>query len=299
MARRLLCPALNAREAGTKEQPGHAVTGCGRAGASGGDDGDREVRVAQYEQPTWGTVGAEELERVVVVSPHFDDAAMGAAYLLCAYEGSTVVTVFGGFPPMYPEVVTEWDADGGFKAGDDIVAVRREEDRAAMDVLGADPVWLEFSDHQYLAPEERPRPEDVSPSLARAITDARATAVFFPMGLANPDHVVCHDAGLIVQSELPELAWFCYEDAGYKHLPGLLSWRVAKLLRSGLWATPAVVPHDPDMERKRRAIFCYVSQIAPLEREHALTARLEGKAPEQYWRLAEPPHGWEGLSELV
>jgi LmbE family N-acetylglucosaminyl deacetylase len=252
-----------------------------------------------YDPPSWGQVDPAELAKIVVVSPHFDDAALGAAHLLSRYPGSTVITVLGGRPPAYPDPPTEWDADGGFRAGDDVVAVRREEDEAAMAVLGATPVWLDFADHQYLPKEARPRPEAVAPVLGEAIDAAEATAVFLPMGLANPDHRLTHDAGRLVLAERPGLSWFCYEDHGYKHLPGMLAWRVAKLFRSGLWPTPAIVPIDPDMTRKRKAIWCYVSQIPPLEREHALTARLEAYVPEQFWRLAPPPSGWERLTDNV
>ncbi len=90
--------------------------------------------------------------------------------------------------------------------------------------------------------------------------------------------------------------WFGYEDAGYKHLPGLLAWRIAKLFRSSLWPTPAVVPVRPDMDAKRKAIAAYASQIGPLERDHLLSERLDGNVPEQYWRLDTPPLGWERLS---
>jgi hypothetical protein len=96
-----------------------------------------------------------------------------------------------------------------------------------------------------------------------------------------------------------ERLWFCYEDHGYKHVPGLLAWRVAKLLKSQPWPTPAIVPIEPDEERKRRAIFCYTSQIPPLENEHALTARLASHVPEQFWHLAPPPSGWEGLADFI
>ena len=99
------------------------------------------------------------------------------------------------------------------------------------------------------------------------------------MGLANPDHVMVHDACLLVRQEQPDREWFCYEDHGYKHLPGMLAWRVAKLLRSHPWPTPAIVPHVPDEERKRRAIWCYTSQIAPLEQDHALTRPHGGPGP--------------------
>ena len=178
--------------------------------------------------------------------------------------------MLGGRPPAYPDEPTDWDAAGGFQAGDDVVAVRHEEDRAAMAVLGAEPVWLDFADHQYLAKKDRPTPAEVAPVLEAAILAVDTTAVFLPMGLANPDHVMTHDAGRIVLEGHPGLAWFCYEDHGYKHIPGMLAWRVSKMFRAGLWPTPALVPLDLDMQRKRKAIYCYTSQIGPLEhRPHA------------------------------
>jgi LmbE family N-acetylglucosaminyl deacetylase len=251
---------------------------------------------------TWGLVDRSILERPVVVSPHFDDAVLGATHLIAGHGGTTVITVFGGRPPAYPEEPTPWDACGGFRTGDDVVARRREEDRAAMDLLGATPVWLEFSDHQYLEPAKRPRAADVAPVLARAIAEASPSAVFLPMGLANPDHGVTHEAGLLARAQLlgdsPHIAWFCYEDHGYKHIPGILAWRVSKLFKSGLWPTPAVVPVDPDMELKRAAIACYQSQIPPLQQDHALDERLDANVPEQFWRLAPPPTGWERLMEV-
>ncbi len=252
-----------------------------------------------FAEPTWGVLDPEVFRRIVVVSPHFDDAAMGAGHLLGSYPDTTVITVLAGEPPAYPVVPSEWDALGGFKAGDDVVAARRLEDLAALEVLESGHRWLEFPDHQYLAPPDRPTPEDVAPVLAATIAEIDPTAVFVPMGLGNPDHVMVHEASLLVRTEQIDRSWFCYEDHGYKHIPGLLAWRVAKLLRAQPWPTPAIVPHVPDEERKRRAIFCYTSQIAPLENEHALTARLEGRVPEQFWQLAPPPQGWEGLAQFI
>ena len=37
----------------------------------------------------------------------------------------------------------------------------------------------------------------------------------------------------------------------------------------------------------------------PLEQDHALSARMEGRVPEQFWRLAPPPAGWEGLADFI
>jgi len=246
---------------------------------------------------TWGVLPPETFDRVLVFSPHFDDAAMGAGHLLLARPGSTVCTVFAGPPDRYPDEPTEWDARGGFQPGDDVVALRREEDRAALAVLDAAHHWLEFVDHQYLKPHERATADDVAPALAAVVDAVTPTAVVLPLGLANPDHVVTHDAAVQVAQQRPELAWFAYEDAGYKHIPGMMAWRVSKLFRSDLWPTPMIVPTEQDHARKRAAIECYGSQLGPLRADHALDARLDGAVPEQFWMLAPPPPGWERMRD--
>jgi LmbE family N-acetylglucosaminyl deacetylase len=241
-------------------------------------------------------VAPEVLARLVVVSPHFDDAALGTSYLLGAHAGATVVTTHAGRPPTYPVEPTEWDSLGGFGPGDDIIAIRRDEDRAGLAVLGAEPVWLEFVDWQYLDKAERSTAEQVADGLEDALRDLAPTAVFVPMGIANPDHELAHDAARLVISQMPEIAWFAYEDNAYKHIPGMLAWRISKLFHSGLWPTPAILNAPPDPERKRRAIHCYASQIPPMERDHRLSSYLDAQVPEQYWQLAPPPKGWEGLT---
>ena len=79
----------------------------------------------------------------------------------------------------------------------------------------------------------------------------------------------------------------------------MLAWRVAKLFRAGVWPTPAVVPIRLDMDTKRQAIARYASQVPPLEAQHALSERLDANVPEQFWRLASPPKGWERLTDTV
>jgi LmbE family N-acetylglucosaminyl deacetylase len=244
------------------------------------------------------TATAEDLARIAVVSPHFDDAVQGAGYLLAGHPGTTVITVFGGRPPAYPDPPSEWDALGGFSAEDDIVALRRQEDADALEVLGADHVWLDFADHQYLDPPDRASAATVADALRNALEALDPTAVFVPFGLANPDHDVTHQAARVVMDERPTWAWFCYEDAGYCHLPGLLSWRIASMFRSGRWPTPSIVPVQPDHERKRSALECYRSQIPPLRDDHALDDRLAAPAPEQYWRIGPPPDGWDALMDV-
>ena len=256
----------------------------------------------------WGLVTRAELERIVIVSPHLDDAVLGCAHLMSAHPGVTVVTVFAGRPEQYPSPMERWDTLCGFVEGDEVHEARRAEDAAALAVLDAHPVWLDFVEHSYLPRSDWVRPEDVVDTLVTTIGDLHPTAVFVPFGLANPDHDCTHDAAMLARDCLGDgntpdsiapdpIAWFCYEDMGYKHIPGLLAWRIARLFRRGLWPTPAAMPVDLDRARRQAAVDCYPSQLLALEAEWRVSDKLAAPAPEQHWRLAPPPVGWEGLSE--
>lgn len=244
----------------------------------------------------WGLARPGELDRIVVVSPHLDDAVLGCGRVLAAHPRSAVVTVFAGAPDAYPEPMTDWDTLSGFVPGDDVLARRRAEDADALGVLDATPRWLDFVEHQYLPRDRWVGADAVVGRLDAELRRLEPTAVLVPFGLANPDHGVTHDAALRVRELLPEPAWFCYEDTGYKHIPGLLAWRVAQLFRAGIWPTPAALPQDRDDARQAAARACYGSQLLALEADWQLGAKLAAPAPEQAWRLAPPPPGWEGLS---
>ena len=112
-----------------------------------------------------------------------------------------------------------------------------------MAVLESGYEWLEFPDHQYLEPADRPTPSDVAPVLGVTIAEFDPTVGVLPDGPRQPrsrDGARRLPAGARRSSRTRE--WFCYEDHGYKHIPGLLAWRVAKLLRAHPWPTPAIVP---------------------------------------------------------
>jgi LmbE family N-acetylglucosaminyl deacetylase len=243
----------------------------------------------------WGLPRAGELDRIVVVSPHLDDAVLGTSRLLARHPGATVVTVFAGNPPVYPEPMRKWDVQSGFAPGDDVMAARRAEDTAALAVLDATPRWLDFVEHTYRPGDQPVLPEEIAPVLADVLAEYDPTVVLAPFGLANPDHDVTHRACLLARDDARHVgrAWWCYEDYGYKHIPGLLAWRVARLFRHALWPTPVVAPIDPSDDRKPKAVNCYPSQLLALEDDWHITAKWE--APEQYWRLEPPPDGWERL----
>lgn len=261
------------------------------------------ARPSPPDMRDWGTVSPAEMTRPVIISPHLDDAVLGCSYLLAAHPGMTVITAFAGRPTEYPDPMGHWDALGGFRPGDEVHVVRRAEDAAALAGFDAKPVWLDFVEHSYLERAEWVRPEQVVNELEAAVRAENPTAVFAPFGLANPDHDCTHDAAMLVRERLltdPDggPAWFCYEDTGYKHIPGLLAWRISKLFRRNVWPTPAAVPVDVDQARKTAAIHCYPTQVLALEAEWAFSKVLDAPSPEQHWRLAPPPEGWEALTEL-
>lgn len=243
----------------------------------------------------WGLVDPAEAERLVVISPHLDDAVLGCGALLATHPGATVVTVFTGGPAVSPDPPTSWDALAGFSAGDDVLGTRKREDAAALAAVGAAPLWLDHFEHQYLDRSEWVGADAVVDSLEVAVRTCAPTMVLMPFGLANPDHDVTHQAALVVRERIPEPAWFCYEDTGYKHIPGMLAWRVAQLFRRSLWPTPVAVAIDAGRDAKAAAVSCYRSQLLALEADWQLGRKLAA-SPEQFWRLAPPPPGWEGLT---
>ncbi|MDO8209843.1 PIG-L deacetylase family protein [Conexibacter sp. CPCC 206217] len=125
--------------------------------------------------------------RIVVVSPHLDDAAlsMGATISRAARAGAhvTALTVFAGDPDSVADA-GPWDRACGFGSARDAARVRREEDVRACAILGATPAWLAFADVEY-------EPEHDADAIWAALAPCLAGAQLvltpgFP--LHHPDH---------------------------------------------------------------------------------------------------------------
>jgi len=255
------------------------------------------IRDDSFPMRGWGLPEAGELDRVVIVSPHLDDAVLSCARFLAVHPGVTVVTVFAGNPDAYPTPQRLWDAQSGFAPDADVMEARRGEDRAALALLDATPLHLEFVEHTYRQGDQPVAPEVLAPDLVATLRGLDPTLVIAPFGLANPDHDVTHRACMLARDDLGDgVAWWLYEDNGYKHIPGMLAWRVSTLFRRRLWPTPVCPPVDHDGARKAAAVECYPSQLFALDDDWQIRAKLEAPAPEQFWRLAAPPAGWASLA---
>lgn len=218
---------------------------------------------------------------LVVVSPHLDDAVLGCGELLAACPGSVVVTAMAGRPAQYADV-TPWDALAGFQPGDDVVTARRAEDRAALDVLAAHPIWLEFLDSQY---RDSPTIETLASALEAAILHTGLATVLLPLGLFHSDHHLTNAAAIAVLRRQGRLAWFAYEDALYRQVPDLGSARLRALHDGGVSAVPIAVRHGPRREAKERAMQQYASQLRALATP-GKPGYVDAFEPERYWRLA-------------
>lgn len=251
----------------------------------------------------WGFVEPAELERPLVVSPHLDDAVISCGQFLAAHRGTRVATVFAGVPARYADEPSAWSVLCGFGPGDDVQSLRRAEDAAALDSLGAEPVWLDFLESMFLDEGVSVEVGDVADALEALVDDVDPTIVLAPLGLANPEHVLTHDAAMDLRRRCREagrdVAWVCYQDVAYHHIPGQLAWRVSGLFRSAHWPTPVAMPVDPDPRAKRAAIALYPSQVRGLEADWGLWRRIDAPTPEQYWRIEPPPPGWEAMIDLV
>jgi LmbE family N-acetylglucosaminyl deacetylase len=203
--------------------------------------------------------------RVVVVSPHLDDAVLSLAATIARATRSgahvDVLTVFAG-DPASDTPAGGWDSRGGFATEGEAATARRAEDREACSIIGAEPAWLPFGDGDYAQGRDR---GEVSAAVVGIVAGADAVLVpGFP--LTNPDHAWL--AELLLGQALPCARVGLYAEQPYRYMvrgerrrldvPGQISLRVPPGVE---WTYPA---RSSDLLLKRRAILAYQSQVALL-----------------------------------
>jgi LmbE family N-acetylglucosaminyl deacetylase len=214
------------------------------------------------------------LGRVLAVSPHMDDAALSAGNFLAGCARPVVATVFAGFPERYG-ALTEWDASCGFAEGDDVVAMRREEDRAAATHLGATANWLDFVDSQYRAGD--PPVVDLADNIAQIAADVAARTIAMPLGIQHEDHRLTHDACAMLLRDRGDLVanWVAWVDIPYRlWFPEQVTDRLKSLRSQGFQLRSFEFAMT---DEKQRALDAYRSQADGLGEE----AMLDAARPEQ------------------
>jgi LmbE family N-acetylglucosaminyl deacetylase len=222
--------------------------------------------------------------RLVVVSPHLDDAVLSCGQLLSDRRGAFVVTVMAGVPPEDQEL-TDWDRRSGFGSATTAMRVRRREDAVALATLAVGWMWLEYLDAQYDG--GRPTVEELADALDRSIP-ANAE-LLGPLGLGHADHRLTGAAFERVAQRRLRSGQRCavYADEPYHRLDRGTSARarLLELHEHGLRSTRRRSA-SPTRRRaaKARALRAYHSQIGALARSYGPSA-LGRLGPEPIWTL--------------
>ncbi len=161
--------------------------------------------------------------KIVVVSPHLDDAALSASASIGQHD-ATVLTVFSALPP--PDLpVTSWDQLTGATSSQRRQRERIAEDEAAMAALGATGIHLGEREIQY---------RDGDPDLATAAglmaqAFSAADAVWLPAAIGgNPDHVLARDAALRAARAAGRTDVVLYADFPYVIAYGWPTWATGR-----------------------------------------------------------------------
>lgn len=122
--------------------------------------------------------------KLLVLSPHLDDAILSVGQTIAAYPNSTIMTVFAGSPPKGTK--SDYDLKCGFKDSNEAMEARRYEDRMACAQLLAKPIHLGFLDHQY---KHQVGLENINAKIMQHLEEYEYQIILAPIGLKHPDHI--------------------------------------------------------------------------------------------------------------
>lgn len=217
------------------------------------------------------------MDALLCLSPHLDDVALSMGQVLAGRPDAVVVTLFAGTPPRGRHATT-FDRNSGFRNAKEAMVMRHREDRAAMSVLQAVPVHLDFLDHQYRAAGDSPDEDAACAVLVELIDEAGITQAVGPLGLAHPDHVIASRVFCRLLHARPALEGWVYEDMPTRVLePDLIAPALQAIRDQGFAPSLGFLGTGP-LDVKERAVDAYASQLWALDRHAYL-------CPERLHRL--------------
>lgn len=255
------------------------------------------------------------------LAPHLDDVVLSCGGLIArqlrAGDRALVLTVFAGDPPADVRSPFADELARRGQAEENYAAVRRAEDQAAVERLGAawlhwpypDCIYRRSPDGEFLYPnnvaifaevhplERMGLAGDLAIRLQACCAELRPATVFAPMTVG---HHVDHQLVQWAARRLSPRGWALrfYEDYPYVAFPG----RLEAVLATGKWQAGLESLAAADLQTKIEAIACYRSQVPGLfggedamaERVKTYFHGLSADGPvERYWQPA-PPDGAVG-----
>ena len=208
----------------------------------------------------------------LALSPHLDDAAFSCGGTLARLSASgwhvVVTTAFTASVPKPLGFALACQLDKGLEPEIDYMALRRDEDAAAMAALGAEPVWLPFREAPHRGYESAPAlfagvrdddriADDLAPALADLVASLRPDLLLAPQAVGgHADHVQMVRAIDRIDVAVPILWWRDFPYAVRDAAP-------AEPHRDRMAALPE---HDltlstGEANAKRQACLAYASQL--------------------------------------
>lgn len=213
------------------------------------------------------------MKKILVISPHFDDAILSAGQFMADRPDSEVVTVFGGFPAVPQSYHTPYDEKCGFDNAEDAVAERQRENDAATALLGATAINMQFPDGQYNVDT---KVSEIVSVLQYILDKEDYEFIMGPIGIGHPDHKLVNRAIRQLHTSLPIYLW---EDMPLRVVePQLVCEKIRSLkLKPDDLMNPSTT--GDKIAKKMRSLMCYKSQIG--------TGILDPYimyVPERFWR---------------
>jgi LmbE family N-acetylglucosaminyl deacetylase/SAM-dependent methyltransferase len=204
-------------------------------------------------------------QHLAVISTHLDDAvfSVGGGIAALARRGIEVrvITVLAG-DPTSNDPAGPWDSATGFRTAGEGARARREEDRRACRILGANPIWLPYRDEQY---DRAGSDDEIADDLRTHLVGIDTVLVpGFP--LLNQDHAWL--SRLFSSIELPGMHLGLYAEQPYflgQGPPRLLG-QVEPLDPEPRWVPLST--GEIDRQAKAAARRAYRSQLVRLAQEY-------------------------------
>jgi hypothetical protein len=142
----------------------------------------------------------------LLLSPHWDDAALGCWSLLSGERELIVVNVFGGLPAPGHRGV--WEQVSGAHDSRERAQSRMREDREILAAIGREPLNLALLDVSYRRKRRAAEAERIERAVCEALPTPRVSRVYAPAAIGgHADHllvrsyarVLLNDAGIPVE----------------------------------------------------------------------------------------------------
>jgi LmbE family N-acetylglucosaminyl deacetylase len=160
----------------------------------------------------------------IVLSPHFDDAALSLGGLLAQKNTDRLVVTFFTSAPE-KSLVTQWDTISGFRNSDEAISSRTKENANAFTLSGSVLTNLHYLDYQYRdhLNESQIRAKMIA-DIQKIINEhtEKNIEVYGPATfgsvITHPDHALLHEAFIQValrNLDNKHIHFYIYEDIPY------------------------------------------------------------------------------------